>query len=687
MKSNILIAIGAAAVFCLQSCNSNQKTTSKNSETADKTTRSKFLDPSFMDTTVKAGDNFWLYANGAWNKTVVIEPTESGVGAFNDLRKHNREVMKNLCEAASNSKAAAGTVEQKVGDLYASGMDTAAIEQLGYQPLTPVLNEINALADNKAVFAFINKHHAMGDGTLFNFYVAPDDKNAAINTCIFSQSGLGLPEKDYYFSKEAKIVEQRKAYSEYIAKLFQLTGDDAAKAATNAASVLALETKLAGGHFGNVELRDPNKNYHKMNKAGLKKLATNLDWDAAFVTLKITLDSFVVKQPTFVQTFGKALATEKVDSWKQYLRFHEISGASSLLSKEFDEAHFDFYSRTLSGQLAQKPRNERVALLVDGLFGEALGQLYVKQYFTDAAKKRMMDLVNNLQQTYSKRIAQLDWMSDVTKVKAQEKLATFIKKIGFPDKWKEYNIEVKRNDYFGNMMRSNQLENDRNLVKQGKPVDKTEWEMTPPTINAYYNPLFNEIVFPAGILQFPFFDLNADDAINYGGIGMVIGHEITHGFDDEGSQYDKDGNLKNWWTKEDETKFKAKTAAVSKQYSGFTVLDSVHVNGDLTLGENIADLGGVTIAFEAFKNTEQGKKNAKIDGFTAEQRFFLSLAQVWRMKNKDATILQRIKTDPHSPSMWRVNGPLENFPPFYAAFGVKEGDKMYKSEADRIKIW
>jgi putative endopeptidase len=649
--------------------------------------QSQFFDRSAMDTTVKPGDNFWLYANGNWNKTAVIPSTENSTGSFFDLRKKSREAMQRLCETAAVTTAPTGSVDQKVGDMYASGMDTITIDKLGYTPLKPYLKEINNLKNVKAAIAYVTAHQAMSDALLYSFGVQPDDKNASINICAFFQGGLGLPEKDYYFSTDPKIIDQRKAYVVYITKLFELTGDDSIAAAKNAAIVLAFETTLAGGHSSNVELRDPVANYHKMSKGDLEKLAPHLDWSSILTGLKITTDSFNIGQPKFYQTLDSMYAAVPINNWKQYLRFHETNNASTILSSDFVTANFEFYGKILSGQQKQKPRSERMASSVDATLGEALGQLYVKQYFTDSAKQRMMRLVNNLQQVYNKRIQALDWMSDTTKLKAEAKLAAFLKKIGFPNKWKVYNADIKRDDYFGNYIRLGKFEYDYQMSFEGKPVDRTLWGMTPPTINAYYNPYYNEIVFPAGILQFPFFDANADDAINYGGIGMVIGHEMTHGFDDQGSQYDLNGNLSNWWTADDKTKFDAKTAAVVKQYNAYTVLDSLHVNGKLTLGENLADIGGVTIAYQAFQNTEEAKSNKKIDGFTPDQRFFLGVAQIWRMKSKDAVQLQRIKTDPHSPAMWRVNGPLSDFTPWYTAFNIKPGDKMYKPVSERIQVW
>ena len=510
-----------------------------------------FLNPSNMDNTVKAGDNFWLYANGAWNKTSTILATESGAGSLTDLRKANRSAMKTLCEDAAKAGGAKGSVEQQVGDFYASGMDSAKIEQLSYTPIKSDLDQINGLQDYKQMMLWIAKQRIEGNSYLYNFGVGPDDKNASLMICGFSQGGLGLPDRDYYFKTDQKSNEIRKKYINYITTFFKLTGDDDATASKNAASVVALETQIANGHFTNIELRDPEKNYNKLSIANLTKIAPAIDWKITFDAIQMKQDSFLVSQTKFFQNLSSIITKIPIADWKQYLRFHAINDGATVLSSAFDNAHFDFYSKTLSGQQLQKPRAERIATMVDGTLGESLGQLYVKKYFNEDAKKRMMELVNNLQQTYAKHIKDLDWMSSETKTKALAKLNAFAKKIGFPDKWKEYKIDIDRNDFVGNLVRFSKWQYADNIAKQGKPVDKTEWGMTPPTINAYYNPLYNEIVFPAGILQFPFFDPKADDAINYGGIGMVIGHEMTHGFDDQGAQYDKDGNLKNWWGDED----------------------------------------------------------------------------------------------------------------------------------------
>ena len=453
-------------------------------------------------------------------------------------------------------------------------------------------------------------------------------------------------------------------------------------------AVYSLEKDMAGSHKTNVQLRDPESTYHMIKLDALAKTDATFDWKSTLAGLGMNTDSVNVQQPEFYTKLNNLLSATPIDTWKAYLRAHTISNYANALSSPFVQASFDFYNKALSGQSEMKPRWDRMVRATDGNLGEALGQLYVARYFTADAKKRMLDMVNNLEKAFEARINKLDWMSDSTKAIAKDKLHAFLKKIGYPDKWRDYSkVEIDKGKYFENRVSAAKNEYNYNINKLGKPVDKTEWGMTPPTINAYYNPSINEIVFPAGILQFPFFDPTADDAINYGGIGMVIGHEMTHGFDDQGSQYDKNGNLKNWWSAQDNEKFKAKTKQVVDLYNGFTVLDSLHVNGALTTGENIADIGGICIAYDAFKMTKQGQDTTKIDGFTPDQRFFISFAQIWRSKEKPEYMRMLINVDPHSPPMYRVNGPLMNFAPFYTAFNVQPGDKMYVPEDKRIKIW
>lgn len=647
----------------------------------------RFLEPANIDQSVKPGDNFFQYVNGAWIKKAEIPATETGVGSFTDLDKSTREHLHELLETAAKSNGAKGSIDQLVGDFYAAGMDSATIDKRGFDPVKPVLQKIEGLTDPASIMAFIAESEKDGMSSLLGGYVGPDEKNSAVNIFSLYQSGLGLPDRDYYFNEDPATAKIQLAYSNFIKKLFTLTGVDSVTALTNAITVYGIEKQLAAAHRTNVELRDPKSNYNKIAVADLVKKQPVLDWTNVLKNLGVTADSLNVAQPAYYDKLNVILKTVPVNDWKLYLKAHVLSKAASALSSPFVDAQFE-YTSVLTGAQKLKPRWERIYQAVDANVGEALGQLYVKKYFTEDAKKRMLELVNNLEKSFENRISNLDWMSDSTKVIAKAKLHAFTKKIGFPDKWRDYSkVVVAKDKYFEARMSAARNEHEFYISQVGKPVDRTLWQMTPPTINAYYDPTRNEIVFPAGILQFPFFDPNADDAINYGGIGMVIGHEMTHGFDDQGSQYDKDGNMKDWWNKTDKEKFQAKVKQVIDLYNSFTVLDSLHVNGALTVGENIADMGGIAIAYDAFKLTKQGQDTTKIDGFTPDQRFFMSFAQVWRSKFKDESVRQRIKTDSHSPAMWRVLAPLMNFDPFYQAFGVKEGDKMYKTEAERIRIW
>ena len=649
--------------------------------------RQAFIEKANFDSSVKPGDNFYLYVNGKWIKNTPIPPTETRIGSFLDVYNVTKEHVKGILVDVSKGGAPAGSIEQKVGDFYAAGMDSATIEKRGYDPIKPTLQEIDGISDVKGIVAFIAKQQTKNNDILYAPYVGSDDKNSSINILGFYQSGLGLPDRDYYFKTDAATLKIQAAYKKRLRKLFVLTGSDTITAAKNADAIYELEKQIASSHRTNVELRDPQSNYNKLAVADLQKQMPVFDWVTVLNTLGAKVDSVNVNQPAFYTKVNELLQSTPVETWKVYLKAAIIKGASSALSSDFVNTSFE-YQKALSGQQKIKPRWERMYRSTDANLGEALGQLYVKQYFTEDAKLRMKELVNNLSIAFEARINKVDWMSDSTKAKAKDKLHAFLKKIGYPEKWKDYSsVTINRGTYFENLQACSQFEFNRSINKVGKPVDKTEWDMTPPTINAYYNPSFNEIVFPAGILQFPFFDPNADDAINYGGIGLVIGHEMTHGFDDQGAQYDKDGNLSNWWSTNDSAQFVARSKKVIEQYNGFTVLDTLHVNGALTTGENMADNGGLAIAYDAFKMTKQGKSNVKIDGFTPDQRFFISFAQVWRAKQKDESLRQLVLTNPHSPENWRVLGPLSNFTPFYKAFNVKPGDKMYKPESERIKIW
>jgi len=650
--------------------------------------RTVFFDKSGMDTTVKPADNFFMYVNGKWIKNTKIPASEKGAGGMYAMTVNNQTLLHGILEEVSKQDNAKDSKEQKVGDLYLSGMDTVALEKLGYEPVKPLLAEIVAVHDYRDLVNLAAKSFNDGNGYLFGFYVSPDDKNSKMNVAHFDQTGLGLPNKDYYFKTDPATVKIRAAYVAYIAKLFTLTGMDAMHAGESASGILKLETEIAKSHLSPVELRDPVKNYHKLSVTDFQKTLPDLDLKNVFRLMNIHTDTVLVGQPQYYAALDNLLKSQPLDVWKSKLRFNAIDGAAASLSKNFRDAHFDFYDKALAGQKTQQPRWRTMVSEIDNGLGDLLGQLYVAKYFPPESKKRMIELVNNLKSVYRSRIEKLDWMSDATKKSALAKLAAFTVKIGYPDKWKNYDdVEISKDSYYKNLQSIAKHDYNVGLKKLNKPVDKTEWFMTPSTVDAYNNPTNNEIVFSAGILQFPFFDKDADDAINYGAIGVVIGHEMTHGFDDQGRQYDKEGNLKDWWTKEDAAKFKQRVQVLINQYSGYTVLDNLHVNGALTQGENLADNGGMAIAYEAFKRTPQGKSNTKIDGFTPDQRFFLSLAQLWRMKISDEATRLSISSNPHSPPMYRTNGPMSNMPSFYDAFNVKPGDKMYRPDSARVKVW
>lgn len=671
--------LAVSAVLALAAC--------KDTGNASNQGAVKLLDPANIDTTVKPGDNFYLYANGSWLKSNPIPADQTRWGSFNELQENNYKALHELLLSSEKANAAAGTKEQMVGDLFKSGMDSAAIDKAGLTPLKDQLAQIDGITDANGILKEVARQHTVGLNPLFNFGISPDDKNVTQEICQFYQGGLGMPDRDYYFNKDARSTKIREAYKQYLVKVMTLMGDS--NAAANAAAEYKLEETLAAASMTKVEQRNPYNVYHKMSISNLNAATPGVDWKGVFNDLKITnQDSCIVGQPKYFAEVAKQLKATPLPVWKNYLKTQMVMDMSPYLSSNFDDAHFDFFGRTLRGQEAQRPRWKRVLGVVDGSVGEMLGQLYVDKNFKPEAKKRMLDLVNNLQETYADRIKNLDWMSQETKEKALTKLHGFMKKIGYTDKWKTYDgLKIVPNNYAANIFNASAWEYNYNINKLGKPVDKTEWGMTPPTVNAYYNPAFNEIVFPAGILQYPFFSEQADDAVNYGGIGAVIGHEMTHGFDDQGRQYDADGNLKDWWTSADSANFVKRANVVVEQFNNYTVLDTVHVNGHLTEGENLADLGGITIAYQAFKKTEQGKSDKKIDGFTPDQRFFLSWAQVWRSNTRPEEIASRIVTDPHSPNELRGNGPLSNFEPFYKAFNVQPGDKMYRPDSLRAKVW
>ena len=640
-----------------------------------------------IDSSIKPGDNFFRYVNRKWYDTAQIPPTQAGVGTYMFMNYPQRLRLQGILDSVSKATNTAGSIEQKLGDFYASGMDTNTINQLGYDPIKPLLDSIDRITGITALMKFVAAQAKAENNSVLGFGVGPDNKNSSLNIAHIYQTGIGLPERDYYFKTDPASMGIQQAYKAYLATLFKLTGSDTATAAKDADIVYNIEKQLAASHKTNIELRDVKANYNKMAVADLSKQEPDIGWQNVLGYLGAKTDSIDVAQPAYYDKLNALLKTIPINEWKIYLQASSISNYANVLSKPFVDAAFEF-NKVLSGQAEQKSRGEIMANMVDRTLGQALGQLYVKKYFSEDAKKRALELVNNLQKALAARIEKLDWMSDSTKQKAKEKLFAITKKIGYPDKWRDYsNVTITKGNYFQNVISAASANYQYQLAKLNKPVDRTEWFTTPSTVTAYYNPSANEIVFPAAILQPPYFDNNADDALNYGGIGMVIGHEMTHSFDDQGAQFDRYGNVKNWWTPEDYKKFKAKTQQVVDQYNTFTVLDTMHVKGAMTLGENTADIGGASIAYDAFKMTKEGHDTTKIDGFTPDQRFFISIARIWRVKMKDQFLRLWINNNPHSPPLWRVNGPLMNTTAFYTAFNVQPGDSMYLPEKDRIHIW
>ncbi len=640
-----------------------------------------------LDSSIKPGDNFFLYVNKKWEDTVQIPPSQSGVGAYMFMNYPQRLRLQGILDSVSKATNEDGSIAQKIGDFYASGMDTNTINSRGYDPLKPILSRIENIHDISSMMKFVAEEAGHYNTSIIAFGIGPGNTNSSMNIAHVYQTGIGLPERDYYFNTDPTSLAIHQAYINYLKTLFELAGTDSVIAVKNAAIVYGIEKQFAAAHRTNIELRDVSANYNRIAVADLVKRQPNIGWINVLNDMGAKTDSIDVAQPAYYDKLNAVLKTVPMNDLKIYLAAHTLNNYADALSKPFMDAAFA-YSSVITGQNVQKSRGEKMAEVVNQNMGEALGELYVKKYFSEAAKKRMLELVNNLQKAFAVRIEKLDWMSDSTKQKAKEKLFAITKKIGYPDKWRDYsNVHIVKGKYFENLLSATANNAKFEMAKLNKPVDRNEWFTTPSTVTAYYNPFANEIVFPAGILQSPYFDDYADDALNYGGIGMVIGHEMTHAFDDQGAQFDKFGNVQNWWTKDDYEKFKAKTQQVVNLYNTFIVLDTLHVKGAMTLGENTADIGGVAIAYDAFKLTREGQDTAKVGGFTPDQRFFLSIARIWRVKMKDEFLRLWINNNPHSPPMWRVNGPLMNSVHFYDAFNVKPGDKMYLEEKDRIKIW
>lgn len=680
MRKRKMFPFLAAGIVALASCNTPQKEVVKIAA----------INPANMDTTVAAGTDFYEYACGGWIKNNPLKPEYARFGTFDQLLENNQEQLRVLIEELSATPHEVGSVAGKIGALYAMGLDSTKLNADGVAPIKEELAAINALATKSDVSKMVATLHKEGMAPFFALFVGADEKNSAMNIVQLYQAGIGMGDRDYYLLEDEGSAKMRDAYRAYINKLFTLAGSSPEQADAAVDAVMKIEKAIAEISYGREDLRDSQKNYNKLAYEDFKQIESPLDWDVYFESMGLAgLKELDAKQINFYKDMNKALQNTTVDEQKYYLAFNLLSAAAPYLSDDFVDADFEFYGKVMSGKQEQQPRWKRSLNTVNGALGEAVGEMYVEKYFPASSKEKMLTLVGNLQTALSERINGLEWMSDTTKAKAQEKLAAFTVKIGYPDKWRDYSgLEIKDDSYWANVRRSNIFDMAYQLADVDKPVDKSRWHMNPQTVNAYYNPTTNEICFPAAILQPPFFNPDADDAVNYGAIGVVIGHEMTHGFDDQGRNYDKDGNLIDWWTAEDAVRFKERADKLVDQYDQIIVIDTLHANGRFTLGENIADHGGLLVAHQAYLNSLKGKETpAPIDGFTNEQRFFLGYATLWGQNIRPEEIRRRTKIDPHSLGKWRVNAALRNIAPFYAAFDIKEGDPMFMAPADRVVIW
>ena len=646
--------------------------------------------PANFDRAVKPQDDFYRFVNGSYLRDTPIPPAYSSWGSHAELTKRNQDSLRTLCERAAAKGPQGSALERQIGDLFASGMDVAAINAAGAAPLQPAFNLIAAAKTPADIMRVIAQLRARGfSGMGFRFQSEADARHSRVELAHLSQGGLGLPERDYYFRPDEKSKKIREQYVAHITKMFELLGDAPVSAPGSAAAVMKLETALAEASMSRVQLRDPLASYHKMPVAELQRMVPGIDWPAFFSTVGAASFTEVnVEQPAFVQAFASLLASVPIADWQAYLRWRAVDGVAAYLSEPFANQNFEFRGRILTGQQKERDRWLRVVSTVDNNLGEPLGQLYVAEFFPPESKARMIKLVANLRAALRERLQTIEWMDAPTRTKALAKLDAFTVKVGYPDKWRDYSsVAIDRGSYVANLLRLRAFEHAVNMAKIGQPVDRSEWGMTPPSVNAYFNPTANEIVFPAGYLQPPFFDPKGDDAPNYGGIGTSIGHEMTHGYDDQGRQYDGDGNLVDWWTPEIAARFKERSEGIVKQFSAYTVLDGLHLNGQLTQGENIADLGGLKIAYAGLQKALAGKPRELIDGFTPEQRFFISWAAKWRRNSRPEALRLQVNTDPHSPAEFRANGPLSNLDEFARAFEVPEGAPMRRPAAERVTIW
>lgn len=647
------------------------------------------IDLTNLDTTAVQGADFYQYACGGWMKKHPLTNEYSRFGSFDMLAENNREQLKGLIVEIAAGQNAQGTIGQKIGDIYKLAMDSVKLNADGVTPIQADLEKIASVKDKSEIVPLMAELAHSGVFPYFSFYVGADIMDSKSNLFQLYQGGISLGEKEYYLDNDDVTVNIRNKYKEHIVKMFQLAGFDEAAAKKKMEAVMDIETRIAKASFSAVEQRNPAANYHKMSLDELKKEIPGIDWDAFLNGIGVKrVTELSVSQVDPIKEVEKIINSLPVENQIAYMQWSLIDRAAGYLSDDLVAQNFDFYGKTLSGKQTNQPRWKRAVSTVNGVLGEAVGQMYVEKYFPAAAKERMVQLVKNLQTALGERIRNLEWMGDSTKIKAIEKLNSFYVKVGYPDKWRDYTgLNIEKDSYWANVKRATEFELDYMLSKAGKPVDRDEWGMTPQTVNAYYNPTTNEICFPAGILQYPFFDMNADDAFNYGAIGVVIGHEMTHGFDDQGRQFDKDGNLKDWWTAEDAKRFEERAQVMVNFFDSIQVLPGLNANGSLTLGENIADHGGLQVSFQAFKNATKDAPLLVKDGFTPEQRFFLSYAGVWAGNIRDEQIRLQTKSDPHSLGRWRVNGALPQIGAWYDAFGIKEGDPMYLAPEKRVSIW
>lgn len=686
MKKTNLLALSLLASASFTSCIADKEA---------KAEEPRGINLAYMDTTVSPKDDFFRFVNGKWLDSTEIPSDKTRWGSFNELRERTDADALALLEAAANDgNLDAQSDQAKAVYLYKTIMDTVTRNEQGIDPIKPYLEKIEAIQNKEDLQQYLTEMQLYGGGGFFSFGVRADAKDSNMNAAYLYPGGLGLPDRDYYVAEDSDSKEKRELYKEHISRMLQFLGDSEEEASKSAETILAFETRMAAPRLDKVERRDARKSYNPRSVEELQDSVSAIDWKGYFDAIGADdVDTIIVSQPRYMAELQEIFESGNIEEWKEYLRWTLFNDAASTLTTEIERANWEFYNQTLQGAKEQLPREERALATINGTLGEALGKLYVEEHFPAEAKEKAEEMIANVVKAFETRINALPWMSDSTKVKAIEKLGTTTIKVGYPDEWKDYSsLEITKPEdggsYYQNMLNVAKWNVEDNISKLGEPVDKSEWFMAPQIVNAYYNPSYNEIVFPAAILQPPFYDYKADAAVNYGGIGAVIGHEISHGFDDSGSRFDAQGNLNNWWTEEDLTQFEGLGGALADQYSAIEVLDSVFINGKFTLGENIGDLGGVNAAYDGLQlHLEEHGRPENIDGFTPEQRFFMSWATVWRTKTRDEALRNQIKTDPHSPGQYRAVVPLQNIDAFYEAFDIKEGDKMYVEPEDRVAIW